>query len=57
MKRLMIAHAFRFVSCVVFLVHPENLRSQRSVEKLGAVRVGFRPDGSGRENVLFELRA
>lgn len=56
MKRLMLAHAFGFVSRVVFLVHPQNIRSQRAVEKVGAVRVGSRPDASGRENVLYELR-
>ena len=56
MKRLMIDHAFRFVSCVVFLVHPQNVRSQRAVEKLGAVRAGTRLDGGGRESFLYELR-
>jgi RimJ/RimL family protein N-acetyltransferase len=56
LKRLMVDHAFRFVSCVVFLVHPQNLRSQRAVEKLGAVRAGTRPDGGGRESFLYELR-
>jgi N-acetyltransferase len=41
-KRLMLDHAFRFVETVVFVVHPDNLRSQRAVEKLGAVRVSDR---------------
>ena len=40
MKELMLRHAFRFVDRVVFLVGPENLRSQRAVEKIGGVRVG-----------------
>lgn len=56
MKRLMIAHAFRYVRRVVFLVHPQNIRSQRAVEKLGAVRNGSRPDGAGRDSFLYELR-
>jgi RimJ/RimL family protein N-acetyltransferase len=56
MKRLMLAHAFRFVRRVVFVVHPENVRSQRAVEKLGAVRAGTRPDGAGRESFLYEIR-
>jgi N-acetyltransferase len=56
MKRLMLAHAFRFVSRVVFLIHPQNVRSQRAVEKLGAVRAGSRPDGAGRESFLYEIR-
>jgi RimJ/RimL family protein N-acetyltransferase len=51
----MLAHAFRFVSRVIFLVHPENVRSQRAVEKIGAVRAGFRRDGGGRESFLYEI--
>ena len=56
MKRLMLDHAFRYVERVVFLIHPENLRSQRAVEKLGAVRAGSRPDGAGRDSFVYELR-
>lgn len=37
MKRLMLEHAFRFVDTVVFLIHPQNVRSRRAIEKLGAV--------------------
>ncbi|MGD0045273.1 MAG: GNAT family N-acetyltransferase, partial [Isosphaeraceae bacterium] len=47
MKQLMLRHAFQFVNRVVFLVGPQNLRSQRAMEKIGGVRVGSRPDGSG----------
>jgi RimJ/RimL family protein N-acetyltransferase len=57
MKRLMLRHAFRFVESVLFRVGPQNLRSQRAVEKLGAVRVGTGPDGTGRESVLYRLTA
>jgi len=57
MKRLMLAHAFRFVRSVVLLVGPENLRSQKAVEKIGGVRDGTRLDGSGRENILYRIRA
>jgi N-acetyltransferase len=57
MKRLMIDHALRFVDCVVFLVAPENYRSQRAVEKIGGVRTGSRTNATGAESVLFELRA
>ena len=56
LKRLMLDHAFQFVERVVFLVGPENHRSQRALEKIGARRAGTRADGSGQENVLFELR-
>lgn len=57
MKRLMLSHAFRFVDRVVFLVGPENWRSQRAVEKIGGVRVGTRANGAGRESVVFEITA
>jgi RimJ/RimL family protein N-acetyltransferase len=56
LKHLMIEHAFRYVRRVVFLVHPQNVRSQRAVEKLGAVRAGSRPDGGGRPSFLYEIR-
>ena len=57
MKALMLAHAFRFVKRVVFLVGPENVRSQRAMEKIGGVRAGTRVSGVGRESVVFEIRA
>ena len=56
LKSLMVGHAFRFVERVVFLVGPANRRSQRALEKIGAVRVGSRPDAAGHNSVLFELR-
>jgi N-acetyltransferase len=57
MKQLMLSHAFRFVHRVIFLVGLENLRSQRAVEKIGAVRVGSRPDGSGRNSFIYQISA
>jgi len=33
MKQLMLRHAFQFVNSVIFLVGPQNLRSQRAMEK------------------------
>ena len=57
MKQLMLGHAFRFVKSVVFLIGPENLRSQRAVEKIGAVRVGSRPNGSGRTSLVYQITA
>ncbi len=57
MKRLMLRHAFRFVNRVVFLVGPQNVRSQRAVEKIGGVRVGSRPDGGGRESFVYQITA
>ena len=32
MKQLMLRHAFRFVNTVIFLVGPQNVRSQRAIE-------------------------
>jgi RimJ/RimL family protein N-acetyltransferase len=57
MKHLMLRHAFRFVDRVVFLVGPQNRRSQRAMEKIGGVRIGTRPDATGRESVVFQITA
>ena len=53
MKRLMLDHAFQFVANVVFLIGPQNIRSQRAIEKIGGTRIGSRRDGSGRESVVY----
>jgi len=57
MKRLMLQHAFRFVARVLFLIGPANIRSQKAVERLGAVRVGMRPNQVGRMSVVYEITA
>jgi RimJ/RimL family protein N-acetyltransferase len=57
MKHLMLRHAFRFVTSVVFLVGPRNFRSQRAVEKIGGVRAGSRLDASGRESFVYRIEA
>jgi RimJ/RimL family protein N-acetyltransferase len=57
MKQLMLRHAFQFVNHVIFLVGPQNLRSQRAVEKIGGVRVGSRPDAGGRESFVYQITA
>jgi RimJ/RimL family protein N-acetyltransferase len=57
MKHLMLRHAFQFVNSVIFLVGPQNLRSQRALEKIGAVRMGSRPDASGRDSFLYQFTA
>ena len=56
MKRLMLDHAFRFADSVLFLVGPQNLRSQRAVAKLGAALEG-RTHRFGRDNLVFRLRS
>ena len=55
LKALMLGHAFRFVRTVVFLVQPRNVRSQRAVEKLGAVRIGERFDASGKRSLAYSI--
>ncbi len=40
MKKLLLAHAFKFVESVVFYVGEKNIRSQRAMEKIGAIRDG-----------------
>ncbi|HWT12778.1 MAG TPA: GNAT family N-acetyltransferase [Allosphingosinicella sp.] len=55
MKALMLAHAFRFVDNVLFIVGPDNLRSQPAVEKVGGVRDGRRHDDTGLDSLVFRL--
>ncbi len=55
MKQLMLRHAFRFVDTVIFLVGPQNRRSQQAMEKIGGVRTGVRLNNKGRESVVYEI--
>jgi N-acetyltransferase len=57
MKRLMLRHAFKFVENIVFLVGPENFRSQKALEKIGAVRVGSRVNAEGWDSVVYRITA
>jgi RimJ/RimL family protein N-acetyltransferase len=57
MKQLMLRHAFQFVNTVVFMVGPQNVRSQRAMEKIGGVRAGIRVQPDGRESIVFEITA
>jgi RimJ/RimL family protein N-acetyltransferase len=57
MKQLMLRHAFGFVNSVIFLVGPQNVRSQRAMEKIGGVRAGSRIDGGGRESLVYRITA
>jgi len=40
LKKLMIDHAFKFVDSVVFHIGALNIRSQKAIEKLGAIKTG-----------------
>jgi N-acetyltransferase len=58
MKQLMLAHAFRFVDNVVFMIGPNNLRSRRAVEKIGGQLIGTRPHvHTGVEHVVYRITA
>ena len=39
-KKLMLDYAFRFVDRVLFHVGATNIRSQRAMEKIGAIKIG-----------------
>ena len=41
MKSLMLNHAFKSVENVVFLIGEKNIRSQKAIEKIGAIRNGM----------------
>ena len=56
MKQLMLAHAFRFVESVRFLIGPNNHRSRRAIEKIGGVLAGAGPDGRGHESLVYVIR-
>jgi RimJ/RimL family protein N-acetyltransferase len=56
MKRLMIEHALRFFERVIFLVAPDNIRSQKAVERIGGVRAGWGQDSAGRPSFVYEIR-
>ena len=55
MKRLMLTHAFPSVDRVVFVVGPRNVRSQRAVERIGAVRAGVRANERGEESLVYAI--
>jgi RimJ/RimL family protein N-acetyltransferase len=59
LKSLMLAHAFRFVDRVVFVVGEKNLRSQKALEKIGARFLKKTqlpgPDGTMTPNLVFVI--
>ena len=56
LKRLMLAHAFKFVDNVIFFIGATNIRSQRAMEKIGGIRVGSKLDPNGRESIIYRIR-
>jgi RimJ/RimL family protein N-acetyltransferase len=55
MKQLMLRHAFRFVDAVLFRVGPDNIRSQRAMEKIGGVRLPGLQRARGHDAVVFRI--
>ena len=56
MKNLLLAHAFKFVQTVVFLVGEKNIRSQRAIEKVGAIRDGIVERAYGNHPPALNVR-
>ncbi len=57
LKRLMLAHAFRFVDTVFFVVGPENHRSRAALAKIGAEEVDIaRPGADARCSIVYRLQ-
>jgi RimJ/RimL family protein N-acetyltransferase len=60
MKRLLLNHAFKFVESVVFFVGEDNVRSQKAMEKVGAIKVGTATRAYGNHpparNVKYVIR-
>jgi RimJ/RimL family protein N-acetyltransferase len=60
MKKLMIEHAFRFADRVVFVIGPDNLRSRRAIERIGATLTegrerGTAADGRAIDQIVYEI--
>ncbi len=55
LKRLMLEHAFATVQNVIFRIGPGNLRSRRSIERIGAQLVATPADGL-RRSVTYRIR-
>jgi RimJ/RimL family protein N-acetyltransferase len=60
MKRLLLIHAFKFVESVVFFVGEDNVRSQKAVEKIGAIKAGTATRAYGNHppalNIKYVIR-
>ncbi len=55
MKQLMLQHAFKFVTSVIFVVGSQNWRSQKAVLKIGGTLVGSKPDKDGRLCLVYQI--
>lgn len=59
MKNLMLDHDFKFVKTIIFHIGAKNIRSQKAIEKLGAIKVGEveinYPGEDERLNFIYEM--
>lgn len=55
MKQLMLDHVFPFVDRVLFLIGPNNVRSQTAVGRIGGVRVGTRRNAAGVDSLVYQV--
>jgi RimJ/RimL family protein N-acetyltransferase len=56
MKQLLLNHAFHFVETVVFFVGEDNVRSQKAMEKIGAIKVGMAARAYGTHSPATNLK-
>ena len=56
MKRLLLNHAFKFVESVVFFVGETNFRSQKAMEKIGAIKIGLVERQYGNHPPAFNVK-
>jgi RimJ/RimL family protein N-acetyltransferase len=55
LKFLMLDYAFQFINSVVFHIGATNIRSQRAIEKIGAIKIGEMDlDFNGTKQLHFE---
>ncbi|MBL7662587.1 GNAT family N-acetyltransferase [bacterium] len=55
LKTLMLSHAFQFVEKVIFLIGPNNMRSRKAIQKIGASYLGKQVDPKGKESVVYQI--
>jgi N-acetyltransferase len=56
MKRLLLIHAFKFVESVVFFVGEDNVRSQKAMEKIGAIKAGTATRAYGNHPLALNIK-
>ncbi len=56
-KMLMLQHAFHTVEHVILLISPNNHRSRKAAEKIGAIASGERKNSSNQVNLVYRFSA